>query len=186
MFALIREIAIFDVWFTESAAAIKNNNIDWVTAREMVSDFAELGFEYNGDPIAALDQDKRHDFLMRLVGVLDFFAKGKLLRQQPKAVYLPNLRARMNDEGSYQLSNFGEKLLQGNMARRRSYIFGMLFRNLSVVLLKRYKWVIGIVSAVTFALRTAEIIESTIVAVVVAIFAIIVTAIIRGVYNAID
>ena len=185
MFALVKDARAFDEWFTESAAAIKNNDDDWVTAREMVSDFADLGLEFDGDPIAALDQNKRHDFLMKLVGVLAFFAKGKLLRQQPMAVYMSNLRARMNDEDSYQLSIFGETLLQGNAFRRRSYIFGMLFCNFSLVLLKRYKWVIGIVSAVTFALRTAEIIESTIVAVVVAIFAIIVTAIMRGVYSTI-
>lgn len=190
MLNLVREAMVFDEWFAECAAAIRHNDNDWVTAREMISDFAALGSEFDGELVAGHGPDRKHELLLSLHKALVLFARGKLLRKQPKAIYLANLGAhsdaRMNDEDSYQLSNFGERLLQGNAFRRRSYVFGMLFCNLSVVLLRRYKWVIGIVSVVTFFLRTAEIIESTIVAVVIAILVIIATAIIRDFYSSID
>lgn len=186
MFTLIRETRIFDEWFTESAAAIRHNDNNWVTARELVSDYARLGIVFNDEPVATLDQDKQHDFHMLLGNALDFFAKGKLLRQQPKAVYTSNLRIRLVDEQSYQLSNFGEKLLLISRFRRQSYIFAMLAWAGGVVLLKRYKWVIGVISTVAVVLRFLEVIESSIVAVMIAVVAIIVTAIIKSVFSSVD
>lgn len=190
MLNLVREARAFDEWFAECAAAIRHNDNDWVTAREMLSDFTALDSEFGGKLVADHGPDRRHEFRMSLRKVLALFAKGKLLRKQPKAVYLANFGAhsdgRMPDEDSYQLSNFGERLLQGNAFLRLSYIFGVLFCNLSVVLLWRYKWVITIVSVVAFLLRVGQIIESTIVVVVVAIVAIVVMAIIKGAYSSID
>ena len=191
---LFREAKAFDEWFAECAAAIRHNDDDWVTAREMISDFAALGSEFGGKLVADHGPDRKHEFRKSLYKVLALFAKGKLLRKQPKAIYLANLGAhsdgRMPDEDSYKISNFGARLLQRKVFLRCSYIFGILFCNLSVVLLRRYKWVIGIVSGivsvVTFLLRAAEIFEAAIVAVVIAILVIIATAIIRGYNSSID
>ena len=183
MSALTKNTRIFDGWFAESAAAIRHNDNDWATAGELVGDFVALGFEYNGQKVADLDQDKQRDFRRQLLETLVFFAWGKLLRQQPKAVYTPNLRIRGLDEPSFQLSDFGDKLLRGGAFRRRSYIFGMLVWTLVGAVLKRYKLLISIVTAVAVALRVMEFIESSAMAVVIVIFVFIVAAIIGSVFG---
>ncbi len=114
MLKFIREAWNYDQWFIESAAAIEHNGNDWVMADEMVSDFEALGFELDGEPIADLNPERRTQFLKLLGTALALFAKGKLLRNQPKTTYTSNLRIRKPDVPSYQLSNFGTGLLRGN------------------------------------------------------------------------
>ncbi len=57
-----RDTESFDGWLTESAAALRHNSDPWVTVRELVGDFAALNFEFNGVPVANLDEDQTFEF----------------------------------------------------------------------------------------------------------------------------
>jgi hypothetical protein len=186
MIKTIRQAGNYDQWFTESAAAIEHNGEDWVTAREMVNDFEALGFELDGKPIADLSPDRRDQFLKLLHTALALFARGKLLRTQPKAVYTSSLRIRGFDEPSYQLSNFGAKLLHGNTLLRRSYVTCLAVSLWLFGVLKRYKWVITVISVTAAVLRLFEVIQSTVAAITIALFMIIVTVIVRSVFSSLN
>ena len=171
-------------WLTESAAAIDHNDDDWVTAREMAGDYAELGFVYSGEPIASLNDEEKREFVTQLDAVLDLFVKGKLMSKRPKAVYTRGLRIRLIDEPSYKVSSLGLKLLKSNKHVQKSYFFVFLILFKISRLVKRHRWVIGVVTFTVFILRVAEIIQSSIAAAMIAIVVIILAAIVSKYVNA--
>ena len=186
MLKFIREAWNYDQWFIESAAAIEHNGNDWVMADEMVSDFEALGFELDGEPIADLNPERRTQFLKLLGTALALFAKGKLLRNQPKTTYTSNLRIRKPDVPSYQLSNFGTGLLRGNAWVCHFYVTCLVLSPGFLKMLKRYRWVITVISVTAAVLRVLEVIQSTVTAIAIALFMIIVTAIVRSVFSSLN
>ena len=133
-------------------------------------------------PVANLEEDGKHKFLRLLQSAMGVFIRGKLVRKQPKAVYLPNIRARLPDETSYQLTKFGKRLLAQSKASRRLYFLVLLYWFWCCKTVKRLKqpFVVGsgAISLYFLSLQVTASVESAIVGILVNLFAALVGAIV--------